>query len=186
MQVLRNSVINATGNVVSSPASYGVFANSLYLDDGDYDNVWAYNMCRGASSFCLFYHNTHNTVTSYSVCYDGGIGFQGDRWDLPMYNNSLTYNVLFRNASMSYNTALGPFVTLKTGNDSAAGWYSAHGNVYCDLLDDSLKPRYPLFELDLRWSPVYYTNLSAWQQVTSSDPDDAILGCAAKLESSVS
>ena len=177
--ILRdNLAINSTGNTVSSPASYAIMACSYYLDDGDWNTTLSGNVGYGAAAYCLFLHNTRNSSVSNTTCWDGGIGMQADRDDLPFHNNSLQRNTLYRNASGSLNTAIRPFIQLSTSYANVTGWYTATGNRYCDRLSSAWQARTHLFELALRWNPAYFDNVSAWRQATEADPDDATMTCA--------
>ena len=183
--VASNVLVNSTGNVVSSPASYATLANSLYLDDGDWNTTVSNNTAIGARSYCLYLHNARNSTIERNECWDGGIGMQADRDDLPFRENHLIGNVLYRNGSRSLNTAIAPFVQLSTKYGNVTDWFDAVGGMYCDRLELDEKKKTHLFELGLKWQPVYYDNWTEWREVTRDDPDDSIMGCGGISERQV-
>ena len=172
-----NLLINSTGNTVASPASYATMAVSLYLDDGDVNTTVTNNTALGARSYCLFLHNTRNASVEGNTCWDGGIGMQADRDDLPFRDNRLARNVVYRNGSRSLNTVVTPFVQLSTKYGNVSGWFTSVGGRYCDGLGVEERGSTHLFELGLEWHAVYYDNVTEWREVTRDDPDDSVLGC---------
>ena len=180
--VLRgNELVNATGNCVSSPSSYGVLANSLYLDDGDWNTTMVGNVGVGATAYCIFLHNTRNSTVADNVCYDGGWGLQADRDDLPFRNNSFAGNTFYRNGSRSLNTAVTPIIQIRTKYLNASHWYEATGNRYCDRFNAEWEGRTHRFELGLGWASHFFSNLSAWKSQTLDDPDDGTMSCPEEL-----
>ena len=174
VELRGNVLVNATGNVVSSPASYGVLANSLYLDDGDWNTTMEGNVGIGATGYCIFLHNTRTSTIRNNTCYDGGWGMQADRDDLPFRDNVLIGNVVVRNGSRSHNTSrVVPLMQLTTKYNNVSGWYVNQGGRYCDGGVNNTHT----FELALEWSPKYYDTLEEWNAATSHDSDDSVMGC---------